>query len=195
LQLARRSATIAPVANGFGVGYAVAGALSLALVGCGGSGALSDGGNSALTPFPGCLPPCLESALISCVGNATACSAPSTYFSICWDTGARAATTYSILDGGVEAENLAIYSPDGSLCLTQIAVPGANGVSQLSYYDANGTLIASTSDDPNAPMGSVLNCDGKTYVMKDTTASASCSDNAPILLGHACGGTLLQCPL
>jgi hypothetical protein len=161
------------------------------LFGCGGSGSATNGGSPTLTSYSGCLPPCLTSAFTACIGDASACSAPG--LDICWDTGAHATISDSSgLDGGA-LERIAIESPDGSLCLTQLTFPGANGVPQLSYYDANGTLVASTSYDPNTARGYVFNCDGKSYAAKAAFASSGCSDNAPILLGNACTGTV-QCP-
>jgi hypothetical protein len=179
------------VGKRFGVDpAAIAGALSLALVACSASGAGPGGGSPTLTPYAGCLPPCLENALASCIGDARACSTPGS--AICWDTGARATISTSGLDGGA-IEKVAIDAPDGSLCITQLTFPGAQGIPQLSYYDANGALVASTSYDPTAPRGYVFNCDGKGYAAKAAFASSGCTDNAPILLGNACTGTV-TCP-
>ena len=120
--------------RGFGVDRAAVGALSLVLLaacsgsgqGAGGSGGSAaggargstggTGGSETFTPFPDCLPPCLETALTACIGNSTVCSTSST--GICWDTGTRATLTVTPIDAGVQEQDEVIYAPDGGLCLT-----------------------------------------------------------------------------
>ena len=64
----------------------------------------------------------------------------------------------------------------------------AAGTVVNGYYDANGKLIASTGYDFYAPLGQVINCDGKVYAAKEITSD--CTDNSPILLWRACTGTV-----
>ena len=185
---ARRSATIALVAKRLDVGFAAAAALSRVLVACSSSGPGSGAGNPMLTSYSGCLPPCLYGPLMSCVGNATACTTGSP--GICWDTGDRATISSSHPDGGCLEEQVAIHSPDGSLCFTQITAAGTSGIPGLSFYDGNGNLLAYTTSDLNTPVGYVINCDGRSYAAKRAFPCSSCSDNSPILLGNARTGSV-----
>jgi hypothetical protein len=182
------SATIVLVAKGLGVGFAAAGALALVLVACGSSGPGPGGGNPTLTSYSGCLPPCLYGPLSSCVGDATACTTAGP--GICWDTGAVATISAEHPDGGGVIEKVAISSSTGALCLTQLTTAGTNGIPGLSWYDGNGTLLATTTTDLNTPLGYVINCDGKSYEARRAFPCSGCSDNSPILLGNACTGSV-----
>jgi hypothetical protein len=70
---------------------------------------------------------------------------------------------------------------------------GTNGIPGLSWYDANGNLLATTTSDLDAPLGYVINCDGKSYEAKRAFPCSGCTDNSPILLGNACTGSV-KCP-
>lgn len=197
-----------------GLGCAVAGTLSLLLISCGGSGAGGvgggggtvrgaagsagggaggvGGGTETFTPFPDCLPPCLETALSACIGNSSVCS--TTNHGICWDTGAHATLIDTPIDAGVEEQDEIIYTPGGALCLTKrIINDGPDYTQNGSYTDASGNVIATLVYDPQATYSYALHCDGKTYALTPVLLSSACTDNANILDGNACTSNTSQC--
>jgi hypothetical protein len=197
------------VGKRFGLGCAVAGTLSLVLISCGGSGAGGVGGaggtaqgaagsagggagSETFTPFPDCLPPCLETALTACIGNSTVCSTTSN--GICWDTGAHATLIDTPIDAGVQEQDEIIYTPGGALCLTKrIINNGPDYAQNGTYTDANGNVIATLVYDPQATYSYALHCDGKTYALTPVLLSSTCTDNANVLDGNACSATTSQC--
>ena len=162
--------------------------LARALVACGGS----SGGPSSetLTSYPGCLPPCLDTALETCLGNATTCT--SSAFVTCWDTGARKVDSSMGADGGGTLEQSLVYAPDGSLCLTvHTLVTGPSYTPVATYTDASGTVFATGDYDPK--YGFVYHCDGHTYLAQPVLLSTTCSDNANLLTGNSCGTQSNSC--
>jgi hypothetical protein len=157
--------------------------LPLLLATCGGSGG-GPGGGETLTSYPGCLPPCLDTVLEACLGNASSCT--DNVFVTCWDTGARRIDSSSGADGGGTVQDDLLYAPDGSLCLTVRTVTiGQTGYTPVgTYTDATGNVFATADYDPK--LGFVYHCDGKTYAAQPVLLSTNCSDNANLLTGNGC---------
>ena len=157
--------------------------LPLLLATCGGAGS-GPGGGETLTDYPGCLPPCIDTALLTCLGNASSCTENSSV--TCWDTGARRTASSSGADGGGSVQDDLLYAPDGSLCLTLHTVTtGQTGYTPVGTYSyASGTVFATADYDPK--LGYVYRCDGKTYAAQPVLLSTNCSDNANLLTGNSC---------
>ena len=146
-----------------------------------GSSSPAGGPAAGFTAYDSCFPPCVEDAIVGCLGAVSACT--SATFTTCWDDGAYATLTIN----PNSTSDKAYYDSSGALCLTihQSSDP-MNGSAQEFYYDPSGTLLATLLYDPKAVSGYVWQCGGKSYAAQIEAGCKDANGGADLLTGNIC---------
>jgi hypothetical protein len=167
---------------------ALAVAATVSSCGGGGAGASAAGG---FTPYDTCFPPCVEEALVSCLGPVTSCGYGGT--TTCWDDGAYKTVTFNP-DSSTDD---IFHGPTGAACLTiHNSSDPTNGTTQEHLYDANGALIATFLYDRHATNLYAWQCGGLTYQSQIVVGCKDANGAADVLTGNTCSttATSITCP-